>query len=136
MEVTHFKCWLQAGRALHERNDNVLLQAGNVSVSLIKKIVLNNIMSRIIFNLFVTLFAGCAYASVDHGHRIDLTYHFVGYLAIALFVFALTMVMIEERIHLRKSKPVMLAAGLIWASIAFMYNRILDLFCFIHTGHY
>jgi Na+/H+ antiporter NhaD/arsenite permease-like protein len=31
------------------------------------------------------------------------------------------MVIIEEHIHLRKSKPVMLAAGLIWAAIGIMY---------------
>ena len=29
--------------------------------------------------------------------------------------------MLEEQTHLRKSKPVMVAAGLIWAVIAFIY---------------
>jgi len=78
-------------------------------------------MKKFILTIITTLFSGLAHASASAGERIDLTSHFVGYLAIALFVFALFMVIIEEHIHLRKSKPVMLAAGLIWAAIAIMY---------------
>ncbi len=80
-------------------------------------------MIKLIFAVTITFFPFIAQASTSHGldQKIDLTNHFVGYLAIALFVFALFMVIIEEHIHLRKSKPVMLAAGLIWAAIAIMY---------------
>lgn len=78
-------------------------------------------MKKLILAVTITLFSGLTHASASAGERIDLTSHFVGYLAIALFVFALFMVIIEEHIHLRKSKPVMLAAGLIWAAIAIMY---------------
>ncbi len=80
-------------------------------------------MTRLILAVVTTFFSTMSLASVSTGagERIDLTNHFVGYLAIALFVFALFMVIIEEHIHLRKSKPVMLAAGLIWAAIAVMY---------------
>lgn len=80
-------------------------------------------MIKFILAVSLTLFSFLAQASTtqDLEQRIDLTNHFVGYLAIALFVFALFMVIIEEHIHLRKSKPVMLAAGLIWAAIAIMY---------------
>ncbi len=46
----------------------------------------------------------------------DLTTHWAGYLAIAIFVLAYTLVILEEKIHLRKSKPVIVAAGLIWAA--------------------
>jgi NhaD family Na+/H+ antiporter len=42
-------------------------------------------------------------------------------MAIAFFVLAIVLVMTEEYTHLRKSKPVMLAAGIIWAAIAYMY---------------
>jgi NhaD family Na+/H+ antiporter len=45
----------------------------------------------------------------------------VGYTALLFFVMAYTLVIIEEFIHLRKSKPVMLAAGLIWGIIAYQY---------------
>ncbi|WP_299727528.1 sodium:proton antiporter NhaD [uncultured Endozoicomonas sp.] len=39
---------------------------------------------------------------------------------IVIFVVAYCLVMAEEQLHLRKSKPVIMAAGLIWALIAFM----------------
>ncbi len=52
----------------------------------------------------------------------DLTTHWVGYTAIALFVAAYSLVIAEEFTHLRKSKPVILAAGLIWGIIAFQYS--------------
>lgn len=51
----------------------------------------------------------------------DLTTHWVGYAAIVVFVAAYLLVMAEEFTHLRKSKPVILAAGIIWAIIAFEY---------------
>lgn len=54
---------------------------------------------------------------------LDLTSHWVGYTAIALFVFAYALVIVEEEIHMRKSKPVMVAAGIIWALIAFVYAQ-------------
>ncbi len=41
----------------------------------------------------------------------------LGLLALAIFVIAYLFVMAEEFIHLRKSKPVMLAAGVIWAIV-------------------
>ncbi|MDH3430460.1 MAG: sodium:proton antiporter NhaD [Gammaproteobacteria bacterium] len=52
---------------------------------------------------------------------LDLTDHWVGITALVLFVLAYTFVIIEEFTHLRKSKPVMLAAGIIWAIIAYQY---------------
>ena len=51
----------------------------------------------------------------------DLTAHWVGIVALVLFVTAYTLVITEEFTHLRKSKPVMLAAGIIWALIAYQY---------------
>jgi len=52
----------------------------------------------------------------------DLTNHWVGFSAIIIFVLAYILVMAEEFTNLRKSKPVILAAGLIWAIIAFEYS--------------
>ena len=51
----------------------------------------------------------------------DLTSHWVGPVAIFLFVLAYSLVITEEFTHLRKSKPVMLAAGIIWALVAWQY---------------
>lgn len=50
--------------------------------------------------------------------QIDLTTHWAGYAAIAIFVLAYLFVVLEEFTHLRKSQPVMLAAGVIWALLA------------------
>ena len=50
--------------------------------------------------------------------RLDLTAHWAGFAAIAIFVGAYLLVVAEEFTHLRKSQPVMLAAGLIWALLA------------------
>jgi len=55
------------------------------------------------------------------GENIDLTSHAAGYTALVLFVAAYFFVMIEEFTHLRKSKPVILAAGAIWAIIGWIY---------------
>jgi len=51
----------------------------------------------------------------------DLTSHWVGVTAIVIFVAAYCLVISEEITHLRKSKPVMLAAGIIWGLIALQY---------------
>ena len=53
---------------------------------------------------------------------LDLTGHWVGISALILFFVAYLFVMAEEFIHLRKSKPVVLAAGIIWALIAWYYQ--------------
>jgi len=58
----------------------------------------------------------------EQSSRIDLTGHWVGVTALALFLIAYLFVMAEEFIHLRKSKPVVLAAGIIWALIAWYYQ--------------
>ena len=55
---------------------------------------------------------------------LDLTLHPAGLAALAIFVAAYVLVVLEERIHLRKSKPVMVAAGLIWALIAWQASAV------------
>ena len=54
---------------------------------------------------------------------IDLTNSGIGFAAIAIFAFAYILVVGEEFIHLRKSKPVMLAAGIIWGMIGWYYTQ-------------
>jgi hypothetical protein len=51
----------------------------------------------------------------------DLTGHWVGFAAVGIFVTAYLVVIAEEFTELRKSKPMMLAAGAIWALIAAFY---------------
>ena len=50
----------------------------------------------------------------------DLLNHPVGIISIILFIIAYAFVMTEEVTHLRKSKPVLFAAGIIWAMIAWV----------------
>ena len=55
-------------------------------------------------------------------HDLNLTTHWAGLLSLMIFVVAYIMVIFEESIHMRKSKPVMLAAGLIWGMIGIAYS--------------
>ena len=68
--------------------------------------------------LLVCLIAPAAHAAVGD---LNLTSSLTGFVAIAIFVLAYTLVMLEEKIHLRKSKPVLVAAGIIWALIGWQY---------------
>ncbi|WP_420888092.1 sodium:proton antiporter NhaD [Candidatus Nitronereus thalassa] len=60
-------------------------------------------------------------ASEGAAPHLDLTNSTVGYLALGIFVLAYALVMAEEFTHLRKSKPVILAAGIIWVLVAAAY---------------
>ncbi len=77
-------------------------------------------MIRSIFLLAALLLPSLALAT-DAGERLDLTGHWVGITALILFIVAYLLVMAEEFTHLRKSKPVMLAAGVIWGLIGWVY---------------
>jgi NhaD family Na+/H+ antiporter len=63
------------------------------------------------------LLPGSAFASSP---GMDFTGHWVGWLSLALFIFAYMLVIGEESLHLRKSKPVIVAAGVIWALVAWV----------------
>lgn len=52
---------------------------------------------------------------------LDLTAHWEGLLAIVIFVAAYLLVIFEETTQMRKSKPVLMAAGLIWGLIGLAY---------------
>ncbi len=54
--------------------------------------------------------------------EIDLTTSYVGILSLIVFVAAYAVVMAEEFSHLRKSKPVIISAALIWGIIAFHFS--------------
>ena len=54
---------------------------------------------------------------------IDLTQSSIGYASLFVFGFAYCLVMGEEFLKLRKSKPVLVAAGLIWLMIGFAFQQ-------------
>jgi NhaD family Na+/H+ antiporter len=73
--------------------------------------------------LLLTLLPFSVFAGGDPSQLLDLTDHWVGYTALALFVVAYIFVMVEEFTHFRKSKPVILVAGLIWGLIGWHYAQ-------------
>ena len=58
------------------------------------------------------------------GEAINLTGTGFGITALILFVFAYAVVIGEERLHMRKSKPVIVAAGIIWVLVALAYGQL------------
>ncbi len=52
---------------------------------------------------------------------LDLTQHWAGYLALVIFAVAYLLAMIEEVTELKKSKPMVFAASMIWIFIAIVY---------------
>lgn len=75
-----------------------------------------------LFILIALLLTPLLSLASESAQRIDLTSHSVGFIALILFFIAYLIVMAEEFIHLRKSKPVVLTAGIIWALIAWYYQ--------------
>jgi NhaD family Na+/H+ antiporter len=72
-----------------------------------------------------TLFsARPAMASGGGGDIADLTGTGMGIFALVLFVAAYSVVIMEEKLHLRKSKPVIVAAGIIWVLVALSYQAL------------
>jgi NhaD family Na+/H+ antiporter len=71
----------------------------------------------------VLAMAGSAPAVASSGAAMDLTTHWVGIAALAIFVLAYALVIAEEATHLRKSKPVVFAAGILWLIIAVIYAQ-------------
>lgn len=72
--------------------------------------------------LIALLFMPFTALASEGAERLDLTASWVGITSVLLFFAAYLAVMAEEFTHLRKSKPVMLAAGIIWALIAWYYQ--------------
>jgi NhaD family Na+/H+ antiporter len=60
----------------------------------------------------------------DTARQLDLSGHPVGLAVLLVFFLAYLAVMGEEFLHLRKSKPVVLAAGLIWAMLAYVSAQL------------
>jgi len=77
-----------------------------------------------IITCLALLFGGTALAAgAVSAEVLDLTTHWVGYTSLLIFVIAYALVMGEEFTHLRKSKPVILAAGIMWLLVAIAYGQ-------------
>ena len=62
------------------------------------------------------------FASGESGQTGDYVGHWVGITCLLIFAVAYAFVIGEEATNLRKSKPVMVAAGLIWVLVALVYE--------------
>ena len=78
-------------------------------------------MDKLLFLL--VLFPMTVFAGGESLEALDLTTHWSGYTALVLFVVAYIFVMVEEFTCFRKSKPVILVAGLIWGLIGWVYAQ-------------
>ncbi|PMM40442.1 sodium:proton antiporter NhaD [Vibrio splendidus] len=78
-------------------------------------------LSVVLCFLFFSSVASAATSQL--GEPLKLTSSLAGYLSLTIFVIAYIVVMMEEYLKLRKSKPVLLAAGLIWIIIGFTYQE-------------
>src|SRR5690606_24413281 len=72
-------------------------------------------------SLLLLLVGNNAIAANEAG--LNLSQTTVGWFCVGLFVLAHAFVMLEERLHLRKSKPVLVAAGIIWVIIGWVYTQ-------------
>ncbi len=82
------------------------------------------------YNSFLLLlsFPSLSMAADDAGivsqvQSLDLTQHWSGYLALTVFAVAYILAMTEEVTELKKSKPMVFAASLIWIFIAVFYTK-------------
>jgi len=80
-------------------------------------------LTRIILVGALTLALPTFLAAQAEPVELDLTSHWTAIVALAVFVLAYALVILEETIHLRKSKPVMVAAGVVWALVAVAYAQ-------------
>lgn len=74
---------------------------------------------------FIFIILGIAFAPLAFAvdSSIDLTQSTIGYASLIIFGLAYCLVMGEEYLQLRKSKPVLLAAGLIWMLIGYVFQQ-------------
>lgn len=70
----------------------------------------------------------CLASSVEPGNMTGSIYGIIG---VIVFVLAYCLVPLENKIHLRKSKPVLVAAGIIWILLSLAYISVGD----THTAH-
>ncbi len=80
---------------------------------------MTNLFSSVVIFLVSILAPATAFAS--GGEMMDLTATWFGITSIIVFVIAYSLVIGEEFLHLRKSKPVIVAAGIIWTLIGIAY---------------
>lgn len=78
-------------------------------------------MTVFITAFLATIFAATAPSFASEEHPVaHMTAHPGAIICLVIFILSYVGVLLEEKTHLRKSKPVMLGAGLIWVTIGLM----------------
>lgn len=80
----------------------------------------SSLLVTAILTTLLATFSPYTFAAVG---TLDLTTSGIGYFCLVLFVIAYLLVMGEELLHLRKSKPVLVAAGIIWMLLGWIYTQ-------------
>lgn len=73
-----------------------------------------------LFILLLSVWSTTAHAAPA---GLNLTNTTAGWFCVGIFVIAYAFVMLEEKLHLRKSKPVLATAGIIWIIIGWIYTQ-------------
>ncbi len=82
----------------------------------------NSFVFKGLIGALLTLLPFSAFASGGgDAVSLDLTATLYGIIALIIFVLAYAMVIGEEFLHLRKSKPVIVAPGIIWALVGIAF---------------
>ncbi|MBF8269661.1 MAG: Citrate transporter [Gammaproteobacteria bacterium] len=80
----------------------------------------------ILFLLFFLTPGFVLAADVDLQITRDFTTSWQGILSLLIFFITYSLIILEESLHLRKSKPAMVAAGIIWVLVAITYAGVGD----------
>ena len=86
---------------------------------------INLTIKRVLLAFIFLIIPGFIFASTATGKGIHLNAsgQFLAEVCLGVFIIAYVFVILEEVTHLRKSKPVILAAGIIWILIAIIANN-------------
>jgi len=85
---------------------------------------LKSLLHTLLLFIATTLPAAASSAAAGGETSLHLISSGLGITALIIFVLAYALVIAEEFIHLRKSKPVMMAAGLIWILVAVLAKQV------------
>jgi Na+/H+ antiporter NhaD/arsenite permease-like protein len=80
-----------------------------------------NLAALILFSMSTLAIANVENGGVTSAHMLNLSATVYGMIALIVFICAYLLVIGEEFLHLRKSKPVIIAAGIIWVLVAMAY---------------
>lgn len=74
---------------------------------------------------FLFAAAPIAHASTGSEHStLSLTSHPLAFFALFIFIIAYIIVFFEEQLHIQKSKPMILASGIIWTLVALLAHKV------------